>query len=185
MTVHPGTLMSKEAFLAWSAGQATPYELAFGRVSPMMTPVSRAHNEITSNIIFALRSQLDRSIWRVGFTDFGLETPESIRQPDVFVEPAGGDRAARVCRDPAFICEVLSASTQLVDLAHKPREYFTLDSLRCYLVVGQEKREAWVWVRFDDGSWPAAPLYLEGDGTIELPNLSVALSFDLIFEGVF
>ena len=185
MTVHPGTLMSKEAFLVWSAGQATPYELAFGRVSPKMTPASRAHNEITSNIIFALRSQLDRSIWRVGFTDFGLETPESIRQPDVFVEPAGGDRAARVCRDPAFICEVLSASTQLVDLAHKPREYFTLDSLRCYLVVGQEKREAWVWVRLDDGSWPAEPLYLEGDGTIELPNLSVALNFDLIFKGVF
>ena len=140
--------MDKAAFLAWVQTQEGRYELAQGRVI-MMPGASKDHAIIVMNLASLIRTQLDRRKWTV-VAEFGLDAgPETLRYPDVMVDRAGNGRALTATA-PALLAEVLSPSTESLDLRDKAAEYLQLPSLFAYLVSAQTQAKVWAWSRRAD-----------------------------------
>src|ERR1700738_1590136 len=120
--------MDKVAFLDWVQGREERYELDRGRVI-MMTGGSRAHGQITGNLLKALGSRVDPEKWAV-LPEFGIDLESgSIRYPDIIVDAAGEAPKDLTATAPALIAEVLSPSSERIDLGAKSSEYLRLPML--------------------------------------------------------
>jgi len=182
MNVQTPVRMDKSAFLAWVQGREERYELVDGRPI-MMTGASLNHGRIVGNLYIALRRQLDPQ-WEV-IADFGLDsTPRTLRYPDILVHRAGRDGSSYTTADPVLLAEVLSPSSEALDLGDKAAEYLRLPGLQAYLVLAQNDAKAWVWQR--DGSafasGPQVTTGLDRSITISVPALN--LPFAEIYRGV-
>lgn len=179
MNIQLPLRMNKAAFLDWVQGRKERHELDRGRVI-MMTGGTRAHWQITANLVRALDARLDPEKWAV-LPELGIDLEsESIRFPDIIVDLAGEAPKDLTATAPVLIAEVLSPSSERVDLGDKSAEYLRLPSLAAYLVFAQDEVKAWVWTRGSAG-FPAGPQVLEGDDAaisidalgIELPLVEV------------
>jgi Uma2 family endonuclease len=164
MNVPSPLRMDKAAFLDWVQGREERYELDRGRAI-MLTGGSRAHWQITANLFKALDSRLDPQ-QLVVLPEFGIDLQsESIRFPDIIVDRAGEAPKDLTATAPVLIAEVLSPSSERVDLGDKSAEYLRLPSLVVYLVFAQEQIKTWVWTRGPAG-FPSGPDVLEGDDAV-------------------
>jgi Uma2 family endonuclease len=164
MNVQLPARMDKAAFLDWVQGREERYELDRGRVI-MMIGGSRAHWQITANLFKALDARVDPNAWAV-LPEFGIDLPsDSIRFPDIIVDRAGEAAKDLTATAPVLIAEVLSPSSERVDLGDKSAEYLRLPSLATYLVFAQDQVKAWVWTRGVAG-FPPGPDVLEGDDAV-------------------
>ena len=178
MNVQLPVHMDKTAFLAWVQGREERYELVDGRVV-MMTGASRTHGIIVLNIAMLLRSRLDPT---TVIADFGLDAgPRTLRYPDIMVDRAGGDYTTS---DPVLLIEVLSPSSEALDLNEKAAEYLRLSNLATYIVFAQHEPKAWLWLRTASG-FSAHPQIIAGrDLSIEVPALSIELPFSQVYAGI-
>src|SRR5437868_3118373 len=164
MNVQLPLQMDQQAFLAWVQGREERYELDRGRVI-MMTGGSRAHWQICLNIAKMLDARLDPVRFAV-LPEFGIDLgPQSIRFPDVVVDVAGETPTDLKATAPVLIVEVLSPSSERIDLGDKAAEYLRIPSLLAYLVVAQDEMKAWLWVRGPTGFAPGADV-LKGDEAV-------------------
>jgi len=164
MNIQPPARMDQKAFLAWVQDREERYELDRGRVM-MMTGGSREHWQITANLIKALDARLDLNRFTV-LPEFGVDiAPHSLRFPDIVVDVVGETRGDLKATAPVLIAEVLSPSSERVDLGDKAAEYLRLPTLQAYLVFAQDEMKAWLWSR-GDGDFPAGPKILEGEDAI-------------------
>jgi Uma2 family endonuclease len=175
--------MDQQAFLAWVQRREERYELDRGRVV-MMTGGSRAHWQITSNILNALRARLDRDRFAV-LPEFGIDLgPQTIRFPDVVVDVAGESPGDLKATAPVLIVEVLSPSSERIDLGDKAAEYLRIPSLLAYLVITQDEMKAWVWVRSPNGFPPTAEVLKGGEAVIHVEPLGIDLPFAEVYDRV-
>jgi Uma2 family endonuclease len=149
----------------------------------MMVGVSLAHGLIVGNVYTALRNQLSRAQWMV-LTDFGVDvSPRTLRYPDVLVAKASKSYKDFTATEPVFIAEVLSPSTETVDLGDKLAEYARLPSLAAYVVLAQSEPKAWVWLRVEGNFVP--PTVLSGrDAVLSVAALGLAIEQADIYEGI-
>jgi Uma2 family endonuclease len=183
MNVQLPVHMDKAAFLDWVQGREERYELDRGRVV-MMTGGSRAHWQITANLFKALDGRIDPQRWTV-LPEFGVDLQsQSIRFPDIIVDRAGEASKDLTATAPALIAEVLSPSSERVDLGDKSAEYLRLPSLMAYLVLAQDQIKAWVWTRGSAG-FPSGPQVLEGDdAVICIEGLGIDLPLSEVYARV-
>jgi Uma2 family endonuclease len=183
MYVELPTHMDRQAFLAWAEGREERYELDRGRVL-IVPAASRGHCRITLNLAIALDRRVDRVRLMV-LPSFGIDiAPRSMRFPDVVIDVLGkaGDLKARA---PVLIAEVLSPSSERVDLGDKAAEYLKLPSLIAYLVFAQDEMKAWVWTRGRNDDFPPGPAVLEGEDAIaRVEPLEIELPFAEIYARV-
>lgn len=184
-TPIPPAKMSIEAFFDWSETQEGRYELVEG-VACMMPWVKRSHSLIAGNIFAALRAQIDRKTYALHQGDFAVPTgQDSVRFADVLVERRGASVDERTTDTAIVLVEILSASTRSVDFGAKAREYMGLPSLDSYLIVEQHKRQAWLWTREGNGSWPGeAVQFSEPDAEFRIAAIDCTLKFEDIYEDV-
>lgn len=183
MNVQPPIQMDQKAFLAWAERQEERYELDRGRVI-MMTGGSRAHWQIAANLVRALQARLDPGRFDV-LPEFGISLDvESIRFPDVVVDVAGEKPGDQTATAPMFIAEVLSPSSERIDLGDKAAEYLRLPSLRAYVVFAQDEMKAWVWTRGPEGFAPGATVLEGADASVRIDTLRIDLSFSEIYSRV-
>lgn len=182
MNVQIPRQMDKSAFLAWVQGREERYELANGRVT-MMVGASLNHGRIVGNLYFALRRQLDPK-WEV-VADFGLDSaPATLRYPDILVHSAGRSGTDFTTSDPVLLAEVLSPSSEALDLGDKAAEYLRLPTLQAYLVLAQNEAKAWIWQR-EGSRFPPGPAVIVGDGeTVRLVALAAEVPLAEIYQGV-
>src|ERR1700738_326355 len=175
--------MDKVAFLDWVQGREERYELDRGRVI-MMTGGPRAHWQITANLFKALNARIDPQRWAV-LPEFGVELQsESIRFPDIIVDRAGEAPKDLTATAPVLIAEVLSPSSEQVDLGDKSTEYLQLPSLAIYLAFAQDQIKAWVWTRGPAG-FPYRPDVLEGeDAVVRIEALGINLPLAEVYARV-
>jgi Uma2 family endonuclease len=175
--------MDKVAFLDWVQGREERYELDRGRVI-MMTGGSRAHWQITANLFKALDARIDLQRWAV-LPEFGVELQSvSIRFPDIIVDRAGEAPKDLTATAPVLIAEVLSPSSEQVDLGDKSTEYLQLPSLAIYLAFAQDQIKAWVWTRGPAG-FPYQPDVLEGeDAVVRIEALGINLPLAEVYARV-
>lgn len=179
--------IDKETFYRFAAAHPEQrYEFVRGRIVQQMTGGTRDHGVVARRIAQLLENQLDAGQWTV-LTDRGVETPETIRYPDVSVEPADEPGQSLSTRRPALIVEVLSPSTSSSDLDAKPAEYLSLASLDAYVVASQSEPAMLVWQRGPDGALPAEPVEVRGHGeTVSVSGRAIAFSLPLarIYQGI-
>ena len=179
----PAPPVDRETFQRWVVNQERRYEWVEGKII-MMTEVSRDHSRIVTNLVVALAAILDRDLYAIASSDFGVNTPLSRRFPDVLVEPASHDGKGRTSENPIFIAEVMSPSTVTVDRKQKAAEYATLASLQTYAVFSQDEPTVWVWQRGESGL-PEKPTRLEGrEARLDIPALGTSLPLADIYRGI-
>ena len=183
MNVQLPVHMDQQRFLAWVQGREERYELDRGRVI-MMTGGSRAHWQIALNLARALVARLDPNRYVV-LPEFGVDLgPDTIRFPDVLVDAAGEASGDLKATAPVLIAEVLSPSSERIDLGDKAAEYLRLPSLLAYLEFAQDEMKAWVWTR-GPTNFPASADVLEGESAVvRIARLALDLPFAAVYERV-
>jgi Uma2 family endonuclease len=183
MTVHAPVTMTKEAFLAWVDRREERYEFSGGRVI-MMVRVTRNHARVTKNLLVALSARLSSESYDVMAEAFAVHVGDSIRFPDVLVEPAQPDGKSLRAESPILIAEVLSPGTYHLDFGDKLREYLTLPSLDTYLIISPDEPRIWLWQR-TAGSLPEEPEIIEKRAQrVSLPALAIDIPLEDIYRGI-
>jgi Uma2 family endonuclease len=183
MTVHAPVMMTKADFLAWVAQREERYEFAGGRVT-MMVRVTWNHAVITSNLLAALKARLDREKYEAVSEAFAVHTRDSVRFPDILVEPIQTDGKSLEAKAPVLIAEVLSPGTLHIDFADKRSEYLSLPTLDTYMILSPDEPQIWLWQRLS-GDFPSDPEIIEGlQARLSLPAFAIEVPLAEIYRGV-
>jgi len=114
-----------------------------------MTGGSVRHDQIKNNLIRELGQHLKQSPCLVLGSDANLKVHsrnhENGYYPDVMVCCDPTDNQALYREKPIVIVEVVSDSSRITDKTLKKADYFTLPSLREYVVVEQERMEVTIY----------------------------------------
>jgi Uma2 family endonuclease len=174
--------MDKPAFLAWVQGREERFELVDGHVV-MMTGASRNHGRIIRNVMALLGSQLDPQ-WEP-IAEFGLDAgPRTLRYPDVAVDraSAAGDDYRAV--EPILLVEVLSPTSEAIDLGDKAAEYVSMPTVQAYVVLAQNEPKAWLWVRGTADLLQGPTMVSGPDQRLVIPAPALDLPLSAIYRGV-
>jgi Uma2 family endonuclease len=145
----------------------------------------RPHNLIAGNL-FARAWLAARA--RRGCQVFGsdmkvhVETHNCFYYPDVSASCDPADLNERFLMRPCFIVEVSSPSTGAIDRREKRACYLTLESLREYAIVDQNRMRV-DWYRREESGWRGYIL-TEPDDVLESSCLGLRLELRDIYEGV-
>lgn len=178
--------VDKQAFLRFAAQHAEErFEFVRGRIVQQMTGGTRDHAGIARRMTRQIEDQLDASKWWV-LNDRGVETADTIRYPDIVVEPSDEPGQSLCTARPVVIVEVLSKSTASSDLDVKPAEYMSLTSLDAYIIASQDEAAALVYERAADGLFPVRPREVEGSSQIAIKGRRFELTLDMskIYSGI-
>jgi Uma2 family endonuclease len=155
MTAQSKQRMTVQEFLAWAAGQPRGrYELVRGEVVAM-APERALHNLVKLAVVRALGDAVARAgLPCMVFTD-GMTVVidnEHSREPDAAVQcNVSTDLDSMILEAPLIVVEVTSPSSERDDTGDKLVEYFSVPSIRHYLIVNPTKRVVVHHVRDEDG----------------------------------
>jgi Uma2 family endonuclease len=176
--------MTIPEFLDWSAGREGKYQLVCGETFAM-APESIQHARVKLAVVNTLNS----SIRRAGLPcEAIIDGPgvaiadDTCYIPDVTMycgERAGGD--ARLIPNPVAVVEVLSPSTEHFDSSDKLLDYFTIPSIRHYVIVSLKKRAISHHKRIEG---PVIPTQILRDGELVLDPPGVAISVAEVFAAL-
>lgn len=181
-TRHPTT---PDEFLRWNEGREGKREFVNGRVVEMMINVTRNHVDIATNLVQAIRRQLDRKEFSVGSADFGIRTADGIRYPDVFVDrkTAGGRASDLTAVQPLLVAEILSPSSYGRDFVEKLADYQSIASLLYYVILSHEEPRVWLASR-DADRW-VKPVEEAGlEVLLDLEQLGIHLDLAEVYDGI-
>lgn len=170
------TRFTADEFLAWAMEQPTGrYELHHGRIVPM-APERVAHARAKARAWLALSTAIrTRGLACEALTD-GVSVridAETVFEPDALVRcgPPAPDDAIEI-DDPVILVEVVSPSSRGPDSGTKLVAYFTLPSVRHYLVIDTVAQTVVHHSRGHDGAI-AARILREGAFKLDPPGLTV------------
>jgi Uma2 family endonuclease len=149
-----------------------------------MSGAKRRHNLISANLVYLARGAGRSRGCQVFGSDMKIyvETHNSFYYPDLSVCCDPSDRSELFLIRPCFIVEVLSPSTALIDRREKRASYTTLESLREYVMVDQDRMHVELYRRESSG-WRGY-LLNQLDDVVESSCLGLRLSLQQIYEGV-
>ena len=171
----PGA-MTADDFLAWSERHPGRYELVDGTVVAM-APERFTHADLKGEIYARLREAIRAGGLgcRAIVDGMGVQVDRTtVYEPDVIVRcgaPLDGDPI--LVPDPMVIVEILSPSTQSVDLGVKLEGYFRVESVRHYVIVDGRRRAIIHHERHEDG---LIVTRISRDGTLRLDPPGIALA---------
>lgn len=183
MNARAGIKVDKATFYRFIERQAEGhFEFDRGSIVQHMTGGTFDHAQITTDFVVALRTLLSRKDWAVSTQNRAVDTGDTVRYPDVVVEPVGSARKALQTSQPILVVEVVSPSSKELDLTTKPAEYTALASLHAYVAASQDQPELLVWQRGADGAFPDVPAVIAGrDAVLEMPALGISLPLSELY----
>ena len=186
MNITAPLKVTKAEFYEFVQAQAEGrFEWERGRIVQQMTGGTFDHSKLPLRFRDVLVRQLAEDAWAITLHDRGVETTETIRYPDLVVEPVGADPKSLSTLEPSLVVEVLSKTSERRDLGAKPAEYTSLPSLHAYIVASQDGPECWVWLRGADGRFAEAADHIAGrERTIAVVSLGVTLPLAEIYRGI-
>lgn len=185
MIAQPKQRMTVSEFLAWAAAQPRGrYELVRGEIVAM-APERARHNLAKAAVFRALSDAVAKAgLPCTVFTD-GMTVVidnDTSREPDAAVQcNVAIDLDSMVLEAPLIVVEVVSPSSERDDTGDKLVEYFSVASIRHYLIVNPYKRVVVHHARNDLGTIETR---IVTGGAIDLtpPGMAVAAA-DLLAEG--
>src|SRR5436190_18035127 len=155
MTAQSKRRMTVQEFLTWAAAQPRGrYELVRGEVVAM-APERARHNLVKAAVFRALsdavaRAALPCTVFTDGMTV--VIDNEHSREPDAAVQRSVAvDLDSMVLEAPLIVVEVTSPSSERDDTGDKLVEYFSVPSIRHYLIVNPTKQVVVQHARDEDG----------------------------------
>ena len=189
MTAKPkAKYISPEEYLAMERQALEKHEYYNGEIF-LMSGSGYRHNKICSNISFSLMGSLKSRNCDVIHADLCVHIPATglYTYPDIAIvcgQPEFfADGHIDTLLNPKVIIEVLSPSTESYDRGAKFDHYKTIDSLKEYVLVWQDKRRAARYTRRDDDSWVLTDL-IGDDAAIELVSVGCSLSMNDIYDRI-
>jgi Uma2 family endonuclease len=168
-----------DAFIAWAMEQPRGrFELVRGTVVAM-APERARHARAKGRVYRALGDAIARAGRDCeAFTD-GMSVridDLTVYEPDALVRcgPRTPDDSVEVA-DPIIIVEVVSRSSRATDSGAKLGDYFTLGSVRHYLVVNADTRTITHHQRAESGEI-ATRIVRDGELRLDPPGLSIPLA---------
>jgi Uma2 family endonuclease len=186
-SLAPLPILTEQEYLESEPRSPVKREYVAGRVFARVG-VSRTHNRVTMNIASALQEHLRGGPCQVFFADIRVrvQRAQAYYYPDVVVTCDPEDRDEYQVTRPVLIVEVLSSTTEAIDRREKLLAYQTLDSLKEYVLVSQERRRVEVVRRGEDLAWwQEIAEDAEGDqAEIRLESVGLSLTLGQIYEGI-
>jgi Uma2 family endonuclease len=175
-----------ERYLALERAADHKSELINGQIYAM-AGASFVHNAIVGNILTSLRTQSGKRGCSVLANDMRVKASKTsmYTYPDVVAlcePPRLEDSHGDTLLNPAVIFEVLSDSTERFDRGGKFAHYQTIETLREYILVSQDKARVEQFVRHGE-EWVLRTISDVG-GSIRIDALGCDLALDEIYEGV-
>jgi Uma2 family endonuclease len=178
MTALPKTRMTVSEFLAWASAQPRGrYELVRGGIIAM-APERARHNLVK----FAVARALSDAVAKSGlpctvFTD-GMAVvidEHHSREPDAAVQcDVSTDLDSMILASPLIVVEVTSPSSERDDTGDKLVEYFSVPSIRHYLIFNLEKGVVVHHARGEDGDI-ATRILSDGEVMLDPPGMAIAV----------
>src|SRR5947209_19983384 len=187
MTTQTIAYVAPDEYLAAERLSESRSEYLDGMVCPM-TSSSVNHIQIVSNVTVERGTQLRARPCRVLTVDLKVRLQNSRKffYPDVTVvcgEVQYHDDRRDIILNPDLIIEVLSPSTEAFDRGAKFQAYQTLDSLKEYVLVAQDRPVVEQYVRQSDGKWTyTAAVGLES--SLALPSVECTLNLSAVYDKV-
>jgi len=186
MAIHP-TLTPAE-YLAFERQQIdAKHEYLHGQITAM-NGASREHNLIVGNAFASLHAQL-RGRGCEGYSnDMRVHIPATglYTYPDIAAlcgEPVFEDDQFDTLLNPLVIIEVLSASTEAYDRGAKFAHYRSIESLRAYVLIAQDRPHIELFERGTDGRWVLSEA--KGlEGRLELEALGCVLKLSEVYDRI-
>jgi Uma2 family endonuclease len=155
-TLSQNTLSEKD-YLAIERSSAQRHEYYQGEIFAM-GGASANHNQIVANVMVSLGLQLKQRPCRVWASDMRVKLDKSglYTYPDIVAfcgQPHYDDDRKDTLLNPTVIIEVLSPSTEAYDRGEKFSHYRQVDTLREYVLIGQEKPRIERYVRQPEQKW--------------------------------
>lgn len=180
MNTQPGPArLTADAFLAWAVEQTSGrFELSLGEVVAM-APERAGHVRAKLDAAIALRAAVAASGLACEAMIDGMSVridDMTVYEPDTLVRcgtPTPDD--AVEASDPVIVVEVVSPTSRSLDTGAKLVGYFSLPSVRHYLVLDTERRVV-VHHRRDDAGAIATALRRDGALDLDPPGLSLAVA---------
>ena len=175
----PKVRMKVDEFLAWSERQPDDhYELVDGEIVAMTRDTVR-HNRTK----FAAARSLEDAIRAVGLPCVvlidGVGVPindRTLRIPDVLVQcGVDPDPDSLIIESPLIVVEVVSPSSERDDTDTKLIDYFSIPSIRHYLIVFSEKRVV-VHHQRNGGDDITTRIAHDGDISLNPPGMTVLVA---------
>jgi Uma2 family endonuclease len=184
MSAHAFIKVDKATFFKFARSHEGRCEYVRGRIM-MQAGGTRGHWQIASRILALLNRQLDSTQWVAGGGDLAVDIGPTVRYPDILVEASGADLTALATAQPILLVEVLSPSSEERDLVAKAAEYLAIPSLQAYIVAAQDEPACLVWLRDNNGMFPAEPVEVKGHGgVICIAKLAVEIRLSDIYRGI-
>jgi Uma2 family endonuclease len=178
MTAALQRRMTAEEFLKWADNQTEGrFELVDGQIVAM-APERLAHTRTKSAVWLALRTairELGLPCEAVADGPAVVTGPYKTRGPDASVQCGPADEPNSLALDrPLIVVEVISPTSEQDDRRTKFAEYFSVATIRHYLIVDGDQRTVLHHRRSEDGSIGTKTLR---DGWIDLdpPGFNVAV----------
>ncbi len=93
------------------------------------------------------------------------------------------DGQSETATNPTVIFEVLSKSTEAYDRGLKAEGYRTIESLKAYVLVSQDRPHVEIQERLPDGTWRLS--WTAGlEGVVRLPEIEVELPLSELYDRV-
>jgi Uma2 family endonuclease len=187
MTTQTIAYVTPDEYLAAERLSESRSEYLDGVVCPM-PGASLRHIQIVSNLTIELGTQLRARPCHVLPIDMKVRLPDSRKffYPDVSVvcgEVQFHDDRKDIILNPLLVIEVLSESTEAFDRGAKFLAYQTLDSLKEYVLVAQDRPVVEQFVRQADGKWTYTSV-AGLEGSLSLPSVECTLSLSAVYDKV-
>jgi Uma2 family endonuclease len=153
-----------------------------------MAGASINHNRITRNMLALLTNALEARPCETFANDLRLWVAKRnlYTYPDVMVicgQPQFIPGRTDTVTNPQVVVEVLSESTAAYDRGDKFQSYWTLESLRVYILIDQERVRVEYFQRVNEKEWLLRVL-TKSEETLLIEPLEVALSLERIYRNV-
>jgi Uma2 family endonuclease len=172
-----------EEYLCLEEASPIKHEYVAGQIFAL-AGASRRHNAIAMNVSALLWNALGQGPCRVFDSDMRLRIgDDAVYYPDVQVVCDPSDTDEQHTASPCVVVEVLSPSTESIDLREKLLGYRRLESLRLYLIVYRDQMRVIRHYRAENNAWFDATATQPGD-KIPFPCPEVELALAEIYAGL-
>ncbi|MGF1644746.1 MAG: Uma2 family endonuclease [Thiotrichales bacterium] len=176
-------LLTEADYLRGEALAEVKHEYIGGHVYTMVGATDR-HGLLIGNLFAALHHHLRGGPCQVFASDMKFKlvvAGETIfYYPDILVSCRADDRERLFRQQPCTVIEVLPESTDRTDRPEKFLAYRSVDSVREYLLVDQERMALTLFRR--ENAWK--PEYLGVEDALALPSIAFAMPVAAVYEGV-
>lgn len=187
MEAHRRRYLTPEEYLTIERQSEIRSEYLHGEMFAMGGS-SREHNLIVTNLSREISTQLRGRPCETYTNDQRVHIPAKgvYTYPDLVVacgEPRFQDQQFDTLLNPTVIIEVLSPNTEAYDRGEKFESYQTIDSLKEYVLVTQDKPRVEHYLRQEGNRWLLTAV--SGlDARVSLPSIQCELALSEIYERI-